>query len=102
MTQPLNFSGRLRPRAMAATYLKELPPLVALGLGIYASASMENNWLGNWPITLLGSMALLRIITPVYKWYTYRYHITETHFIQHWGMFQKRTVSLAWHNVSAV
>lgn len=94
--------SRLRPVALSAMYLREAPQLVLLSIAIYVSATLPAGWFGRWPLVLISVLAFIRIVTPVYRWYSYRYEVSETHLTEVAGVLQRRTRSLAWSDVTAI
>lgn len=95
-------TSRLRPRALAALYAREVPHVLLLSAGLYITATLPPSWLGRWPLVLFSVLIALRILGPIHRWLSRRYQLSPMHLTERAGLLQIRTRSLTWSDVTAI
>lgn len=94
--------SRLRPGALAALYVQEAPHVLLLSVAVYITATLPPSWLGRWPLLLFSVLVAVRLLGPMYRWFSCRYQLSPTHLTERAGVLRIRTRSLAWADVTAV
>lgn len=97
-----NDSHRLPVKSIAARYLNELPSLVSLLLAGLVYVSQPQLWPGPVALVLIGSLCVLRLISPIYAWATVRYEISAEYFSLTRGLALRSTRTTAWTDISVV
>lgn len=90
---------RLPAVYLAVSWLENLPAMV----GLVVAGSIAGQWTGpSWVVRLIWLLFLLRILMPVFTWATFRYRVSEDLVCVSSGLFQRRTRSASWEQVSTV